>query len=109
MIGYRGEIGALHARHLPPSFSHPITGTLSYHLIGVSHLGQCDGGFDKPSIVRSSAPKVVSPSFSSIRGSRQTTTFRKDPTHAPTAKRKGMRTRCWGMGSGIGSRGSGIG
>ena len=27
--GYRGEIGALHARHLPRSHSHPRTGTLS--------------------------------------------------------------------------------
>jgi hypothetical protein len=44
-------------------------------------LGQCDGG-------------VIS---DSPRGSLHTTTFRKLPTHAPSRKRKTMKT-AWDMG-----------
>src|SRR5688500_2773597 len=59
-----------------------MTGTLSYHLRRLPHLGQCEGG------VTSDSP----------RGSRQTTTFRKLPTHAPKAKRKTMYVTCWAKG-----------
>jgi hypothetical protein len=61
--------------------------------MGVSHFGQCEGGFDNPSIVRISAWNVLSSSLISILGKRQTTTFRNEPTQAPRAKRKGMRSR----------------
>ena len=59
----------------PPAELDPAeNGTLSYHVSGLSHLGQCDGG----------------ETSDSSRGSRQTTTFRKLPMHAPSAKRKKM-------------------
>jgi hypothetical protein len=48
-IGYRGEIGALHARHFPRSHSQPRTGTLSYGLIGVPHEGHAEGGCSRDS------------------------------------------------------------
>jgi hypothetical protein len=51
-----------------------MTGRLSYHLRSLPHLGQCDGG----------------ETIDSPRGSRQTTTFKKLPTHVPIAKRKKM-------------------
>src|SRR3712207_5859570 len=94
-IGYRTEIGCRQKRHFPPSFSQPITGTLSYHLSRFLHLGQCEGGLDSPSIVLSIGPSSVS-SFGScsIRGIRQTTTFKKLPTQAPRAKRKRMKMTC---------------
>src|SRR5512139_2342841 len=42
--GYRNEIGALHARHFPPSSSQLRTGMLSYGLIEVSHFGHFEFG-----------------------------------------------------------------
>src|SRR5688500_1125763 len=63
-------------RHFPPSLIHPTIGTLSYHLSSRSHFGQCEGG-------------VIS---DSPRGRRHTTTFRKLPMHAPSRKRKTMKT-----------------
>src|SRR5437879_6955006 len=81
MIGYRAEIGSLQYRQRPLRKIHPNTGILSYHASGVLHFGQCDGG------VTSDSP----------RGSRHTTTFKKLPTHAPSAKINGMNARC-GMG-----------
>src|SRR5437763_16573691 len=50
----------------------PTTGRLSYHLSRLLHLGQCEAG------VTSDSP----------RGSRQTTTFKKLPIHAPSRNRK---------------------
>src|SRR5689334_5701188 len=90
------EMGCLQNRHSPPSLIHPKTGMLSYHLSGLLHLGQCDGGCDNPSIVFSSGPNTER-SFGScsICGKRQTTTFKKLPTHAPSAKTKRMKIR-WG-------------
>src|SRR3954467_8489092 len=51
---------------------------LSYHRSGVLHFGQCEPG----------------ETSDSSRGKRQTTTFKKLPTHAPRAKRKRMKVRC---------------
>jgi hypothetical protein len=51
-----------------------MTGRLSYHLRVLPHLGQCEGGV----------------TIDSPRGRRQTTTFKKLPTHAPNANRKTM-------------------
>src|SRR5689334_4366022 len=65
-------MGFLQNRHRPPSLIQPRTGMLSYHGSSFSHLGQCDGG------VTSDSP----------RGSRQTTTFKKLPMHAPSTNRE---------------------
>src|SRR6185503_3447088 len=75
-----GEIGSRQKRHLPPSLIHPITGRLSYHGSGLLHLGQCEGGYESDS----------------PRGSRQTTTFRNDPTQAPMTKTRMMKGICMG-------------
>src|SRR4051812_24303829 len=81
MIGYFGEIGFPQYRHLPRRKIHPNTGMLSRQASRCSHLGHREGG-------------VIS---DSSRGNRQTTTFRKLPMHAPRAKKKQMKMRCWGF------------
>src|SRR3954470_17162158 len=81
MIGYFGEIGFPQYRHLPRRKIHPNTGMLSRQASRCSHLGHREGG-------------VMS---DSSRGNRQTTTFKKLPMHAPNAKKKQMKMRCWGF------------
>jgi hypothetical protein len=67
-----GEIAALHVRHFPRSHSQANTGTLSYGLIGVSHLGQRDPG------------EIIDISS----GIRVMQTFRKLPITSPKRKKK---------------------
>src|SRR3982750_2525245 len=67
IAGYRGLIGARHARQRPRRISQEKTGTLSHDAIGFPHEGQRARGDP-------SAPP---------RGSRWTTTFRKLPTIRP--------------------------
>ena len=69
---YRGEIGALHAAHLPRSASHERIGMFCHHLIGELHFGQCDGG----------------ETIDSPRGARQMTTLRNEAMHAPNQNEK---------------------
>ena len=68
--GYRPEIGALQFLHLPSRINQLSIGTLSYGLMGESHLGHAEFG------------NTIESSF----GTRWITTFRKLPTIAPSAK-----------------------
>ena len=71
-----GEIGAWQWRHLPPSASQLMTGTLSYGLMRVAQCGQRERGdtMDVPS------------------GIRVMQTLRKLPTMSPKSKNAAMVT-----------------
>src|SRR5262245_11687441 len=65
--GYRIEISVSQLRQRPRSSSHETTGMLSRFAIFTSHFGQCDGGR----------------TIDSWRGTRQMTTFKKEPITSP--------------------------
>ena len=76
--GYLGEMGACSRGTSRRASSHDTTGMLSYHLMGVSHLGQCEGGLESDS----------------PRGSRQITTLPNDPKMSPNRNRVVSQSHC---------------